>query len=140
MIDITLAIVNELKIIRPHATIYREYQEQGFAEASFYVYEVMSESQQELMAYEYRKHHYCVSWFPKKDPTTGIHEQCEQMRSKLFDEFQRLTDLSLGIFNREIKVEEGILRMTFDIRYRMAPVENTPKLTKFEQQGGVKHG
>lgn len=141
MIDITSSIVNELKRISPTSTIYREYQEQGFEESSFYIYEVLSESQRELMAYEQRKHHYYLMWFPnKKNSSAGIQEQCEEMRNKLFNEFQRLADLSLGVFNRKIKFEEGILHMVFDVRYRVAPVDNTPKLTRFEQQGGVKHG
>lgn len=141
MIEITSAIVNELKRIMPDATIYREYPEQGINGPAFFIYEEKSESQKELMAYESRRHDYCVMWFPdRKSTISGTHEQCEQMRSQLLDKFQRLTDLALGLFNKETKIEEGALRFTFALRYRVVPADETPKLTTFEQQGGVKSG
>lgn len=54
MIDVTLAIANELSRIVPDAVIYRENQEQGFREPSFYIYEIMADSKGELMSYENR--------------------------------------------------------------------------------------
>lgn len=139
MIDVTLAIANELSSIVPDAVIYRENQEQGFEEPSFYIYEIMADSKGELMAYESRKHLYCVMWFPDRsldDP--GIKEQCEKMRSKLLDEFRRLDDLSVGLLDREARIESQALHFTFALRYRVAPVDDTPKLETFEHRGGLK--
>lgn len=139
MIDVTLAIANELSRIVPDAVIYRENQEQGFEEPSFYIYEIMADSKGELMAYESRKHLYCVMWFPDRsvdDP--GVKEQCEKMRSKLLDEFRRLDDLSVGLLHREARIESQALHFTFALRYRVAPVDDTPKLETFEQRGGLK--
>jgi hypothetical protein len=139
MIDVTLAIANELSMIIPDAVIYRENQEQGFQEPSFYIYEIMADSKGGLMSYENRKHLYCVMWFP--DTTTddpGVKEQCEKMRSKLLDEFNRLDDLSVGLLNREARIESQALHFTFALRYRVAPVDNIPKLESFEQRGGLK--
>ncbi|WP_213334278.1 phage tail terminator family protein [Enterococcus casseliflavus] len=139
MIDVTLAIANELSRIVPDAVIYRENQEQGFEEPSFYIYEIMADSKGELMAYESRKHLYCVMWFPDRsvdDP--GAKEQCEKMRSKLLDEFRRLDDLSIGLLDREARIESQALHFTFALRYRVAPVDDTPKLETFEQRGGLK--
>lgn len=139
MIDVTLAIANELSRIVPDAVIYRENQEQGFEEPSFYIYEIMADSKGELMAYESRKHLYCVMWFPDRsvdDP--GVKEQCEKMRSKLLDEFRRLDDLSVGLLDREARIESQALHFTFALRYRVAPVDDTPKLETFEQRGGLK--
>lgn len=138
MIDVTLAIANELSRIIPDAVIYRENQEQGFQEPSFYIYEIMADSKGELMSYENRKHLYCVMWFP--DTTTddpGVKEQCEKMRSKLLDEF-RLDDLSVGLLDRESRIESQALHFTFALRYRVAPVDDTPKIETFEQRGGLK--
>lgn len=139
MIDVTLAIANELSRIVPDAVIYRENQEQGFEEPSFYIYEIMADSKGDLMAYESRKHLYCVMWFPDRsvdDP--GVKEQCEKMRSKLLDEFRRLDDLSVGLLDREARIESQALHFTFALRYRVAPVDDTPKLETFEQRGGLK--
>lgn len=139
MIDVTLAIANELSRILPDAVIYRENQEQGFEEPSFYIYEIMADSKGELMAYESRKHLYCVMWFPDRlsdDP--GVKEQCEKMRSKLLDEFCRLDDLSVGLLDREARIESQALHFTFTLRYRVAPIDDTPKLETFEQIGGLK--
>ncbi|WEL48782.1 hypothetical protein P0G38_06900 [Enterococcus casseliflavus] len=139
MIDVTLAIANELSRIVPDAVIYRENQEQGFEEPSFYIYEIMADSKGELMAYESRKHLYCVMWFPDRsvdDP--GVKEQCEKMRIKLLDEFRRLDDLSVGLLDREARIESQALHFTFTLRYRVAPVDDTPKIEAFEQRGGVK--
>lgn len=139
MIDVTLAIANELSRIVPDAVIYRENQEQGFEEPSFYIYEIMADSKGELMAYESRKHLYCVMYFPDRsldDP--GVKEQCEKMRSKLLDEFRRLDDLSVGLLDRESRIESQALHFTFALRYRVAPVDDTPKIETFEQRGGLK--
>jgi hypothetical protein len=141
MIDVTLAIANQLERVFPDAVIYRENQEQGFQEPSFYIYEIMANSKGELMSYENRKHLYCVMWFPDTtadDP--GAKEQCETMRSKLLDEFRRLDDLSVGLLDREVRIESQAVHFTFKIRYRMAPIDETPKLDIFEQRGGVKRG
>ena len=106
MIDVTLAIANELSRIVPDAVIYRENQEQGFQEPSFYIYEIMADSKGELMSYENRKHLYCVMWFP--DTTTddpGVKEQCEKMRSKLLDEFKLKSNLVRSILHLKSDIE-----------------------------------
>lgn len=139
--DVTLAIANQLAKIVPDATIYREQQEQSFDEPSFYVYEINTTSKGELMSYEARKHLYCVMWFPdSKQDDPGIKEQCENMRSMLLDEFQRLDELSLAILDKEAKIIDGALQLTFKLRYRVARQNTTPKLESLEQQGGLKRG
>ncbi|EOX2706470.1 DUF6838 family protein [Enterococcus faecalis] len=60
MIDVTLNIANQLAEIVPDAIIYREQQEQSFEEPSFYIYEIQSNSKDELMDYQMRSHLYCV--------------------------------------------------------------------------------
>lgn len=139
--DVTLAIANQLAKIVPDATIYREQQEQSFDEPSFYVYEINATSKGELMSYEARKHLYCVMWFPdSKQDDPGEKEQCEIMRSLLLDEFQRLDELSLAILDKEAKINDGALQLTFKLRYRVGLQDNKPKLDGLEQQGGLKRG
>ncbi|MDT2757349.1 hypothetical protein P7G51_08140 [Enterococcus asini] len=139
--DITAAIANQLLKIEPEATIYREQQEQSFDEPSFYVYEITATGDGEVNRYELRKHTFCIIWFPDSrldDP--GPREQCEIMREKLLDEFQRLDDLSIGVFGKEAKVIDGALQFTFRMRYRVVPNDETPKLETLDQQGGLKRG
>lgn len=139
--DITVAIANQLLKIVPEATIYREQQEQSFDEPSFYVYEITATGGGEINSYEMRRHTFCVMWFPDShsdDP--GPREQCEIMREKLLDEFQRLDDSSIGVFAKEAKVIDGALQFTFRLRYRVAPEDIGTKLKQFEQTGGLKDG
>ncbi|WP_270786774.1 phage tail terminator family protein [Enterococcus lactis] len=139
--DVTLAIANQLAKIFPDSTIYREQQEQGFKEPSFYIYEISAGSSGELMSYESRKHLYFVMWFPdsnQDDP--GKKEQCEKMREKLLDEFQRLDELSIGLLDKEAKIIEDALQFTFKLKYRVVPQDSTPKISGLEQQGGLKRG
>lgn len=139
--DITAAIANQLLKIVPGATIYREQQEQSFVEPSFYVYEITATGDGEVNSYEMRKHTFCIMWFPDSridDP--GPREQCEIMREKLFDEFQRLDDLSIGVFGKEAKTVDGTLQFTFRMRYRVTPEDETPKLESLKQNGGLKNG
>lgn len=139
--DVTAAIANQLLKIEPGATIYREQQEQSFDEPSFYVYEITATGDGEVNRYEMRKHTFCIMWFPDSrldDP--GPREQCEIMREKLLDEFQRLDELSIGAFSKEAKVVDGALQFTFRNRYRVVPNDETPKLETLNQQGGLKRG
>lgn len=141
MIDVTLAIANQLERIVPDAIIYRENIEQGFEESCFYVYEIMADSKGELMNHETRKHMYCVMWFPDSElEDTGLKEQCERMRSKLLDEFRRLDDLSLTLLDKEARIDSGTLNFTFKVRYRVTQIDTTPKLEVLEQKGGLKRG
>ena len=139
--DITAAIANQLLKIEPEATIYREQQEQSFVEPSFYVYEITATGDGEVSSYEMRKYTFCVMWFPDSrldDP--GPREQCEIMREKLLDEFQRLDELSIGVFGKEAKTVDGALQFTFRMRYRVTPEDETPKLESLKQNGGLKNG
>lgn len=139
--DVTLAIANQLAEIVPDATIYREQQEQSFGEPSFYIYEISASSKGELMSYEARKHLYCVMWFPdSKQDDPGIKEQCENMRSKLLDEFQRLDVLSLAPLEKEAKIVDGALQFIFKLRYRVGLENKATKIESLEQQGGLKRG
>ena len=139
--DITAAIANQLLKIVQGVTIYREQQEQSFDEPSFYVYEITATGDGEVNRYEMRKHTFCIMWFPDSrldDP--GPREQCEIMREKLLDEFQRLDELSIGVFGKEAKMVDGALQLTFRMRYRTVPNDETPKLETLDQQGGLKRG
>lgn len=139
--DITAAIANQLLKIEPEATIYREQQEQSFVEPSFYVYEITATGDGEVSSHEMRKYTFCVMWFPDSrldDP--GPREQCEIMREKLLEEFQRLDELSIGVFGKEAKTVDGALQFTFRMRYRVTPEDETPKLESLKQNGGLKNG
>ncbi|WP_368251393.1 DUF6838 family protein [Enterococcus sp. 2201sp1_2201st1_B8_2201SCRN_220225] len=139
--DITAAIANQLLKIEPEATIYREQQEQSFVEPSFYVYEITATGVGEVNSYEMRKHTFCVMWIPdSRLDNPGPREQCEIMREKLLDEFQRLDNLSIGVFGKEAKTVDGALQFTFRMRYRVTPEDETPKLESLKQNGGLKNG
>ncbi|MGL9971564.1 phage tail terminator family protein [Enterococcus sp. DIV1420a] len=141
MIDVTVEIANQIAKIIPEAIIYRENQEQGFSESSFYIYEIMADSKDELMQQQMRKHLYCVMWFPdSQNDEFGIKEQCENMRSLLFNEFNFIENLSLKVMDKEARIVDGTLQLTFKVRYRMRQVNENSKLTQLEQQGGLKYG
>lgn len=137
--DVTLAIADQLAKIDPEATIIRENPEQGVEEPYFYVYEISANSKGELMSYEARKHLYCVMWFPdSKLDDPGIKEQCEIMRSRLLDEFQRLDSLSLALLDKEAKINDDALQFTFKLSYRVCPEDDGTKLQNLEENGGLK--
>lgn len=141
MMSITTAIANQIDKIIPNATIYIENQEQKFAEPSFYIYEIMSDSKDELMRQEMRKHLYCVMWFPDSSlDEPGVKEQCENMRTRLLDELSFLDDLSIKLMDREAKIEQEALNFTFKLRYKVRKKDLTPKLDFLDQRGGLKDG
>ena len=141
MMSITTAIANQIDKIIPNATIYIENQEQKFAEPSFYIYEIMSDSKDELMRQEMRKHLYCVMWFPDSSlDEPGVKEQCENMRTTLLDELSFLDDLSIKLMDREAKIEQEALNFTFKLRYKVRKKDLTPKLDFLDQRGGLKDG
>lgn len=139
MMSITTAIANQIDRIIPNATIYIENQGQKFAEPSFYIYEIMSDSKDELMRQEMRKHLYCVMWFPDSSlDEPGVKEQCENMRTRLLDELSFLDDLSIKLTDREAKIEQEALNFTFKLRYKVRKKDLTPKLDFLDQRGGLK--
>lgn len=139
--DITLAVADQLALIVPGATIYRENQEQKFDEPSFYVYEIHANSKDQLMNSQMRSHLYCVMYFPNPDDEdVGLKEQCEIMRSKLLDEFERLDSLAIKVSNKEAKIEEDTLNFTFKLRYRVRQQVDLPVLNTLEQEGILKNG
>lgn len=141
MMSITTAIANQIDKIIPNATIYIENQGQKFAEPSFYIYEIMSDSKDELMRQEMRKHLYCVMWFPDSSlDEPGVKEQCENMRTTLLDELSFLDDLSIKLMDREAKIEQEALNFTFKLRYKVRKEDLTPKLDFLDQRGGLKDG
>ena len=141
MMDITLAIADQLEMIVPDATIYRENQEQGFKEPSFYVYEINATSQEEIMEQQMRNHMYCIVWFPDSsldDP--GKKEQCERMRSTLLDEFLFIDGLSLKPMNREASIEQDVLNFTFKVRFKVREESTSENIRSLEINGGLKDG
>lgn len=141
MIDVTLNIANQLAEIVPDAIIYREQQEQSFEEPSFYIYEIQSNSKDELMDYQMRSHLYCVVWFPDSsldDP--GVKEQCENMRQKLLDELSFIDGLQVKVLNKEAKINENTLNLTFKIRYRVTKPQENNQLKELQTNGGLKNG
>ena len=141
MMSITTAIANQIDKIIPNATICIENQGQKFAEPSFYIYEIMSDSKDELMRQEMRKHLYCVMWFPDSSlDEPGVKEQCENMRTTLLDELSFLDDLSIKLMDREAKIEQEALNFTFKLRYKVRKEDLTPKLDFLDQRGGLKDG
>jgi len=139
--DITAAIADQLEAIVPDATIYIENRPQGFDEPAFYIYEIKAYSADQLMDYQFRKHLYCVMYFPDatlKDP--GVREQCESMRGKLMDEFLTIDGLSLKLLDREAAVNDGTLQFTFKLSFRVVRTDDNPSMQKLETEGGLKNG
>jgi len=139
--DITQAIADQLDLIVKDAKIYRENRPQGFKEPSFYIYEIQGTSSGELMGYQFRKHLYCVMYFPDTSREgIEVREQCEIMREKLMNEFQAIDALSLKLklLDREAKINDGALQFTFKLRFRMAKGKEDPGMQNLVAEGGLK--
>lgn len=139
--EITRAIADQVATIILGATIYIEKQEQGFDEPSFYIYEITATSKDNLMDYQYRKHLYCITWFPNsKSDNPGVREQCENMRSLLLDEFDFINNLSLKVLDKEAKTEGDVLVFTFKLQFRVKKQTVPNNMQNLEHTGGLKRG
>ncbi|MGH2080073.1 phage tail terminator family protein [Aerococcus urinaeequi] len=138
--DLTLSIINELARIFPDGTFYREQIEQGFTEPSFYVYPISATQDPLLTTRNYRKRLYCVTWFPDTSLDTTF-EQLEIMSDKLMNEFKFLTDERLHILSKDLKVQDGVLILTFGIRYVVQEVAGEfIKMQGLTEKGELKNG
>lgn len=138
--DLTLSIINELARIFPDGTFYREQMEQGFTEPSFYIYPISATQDPLLTTRNYRKRLYCVTWFPDTSLDTTF-EQLEIMSDKLMNEFKFLTDERLHILSKELKVQDGVLVLTFGIRYVVQEVAGEfIKMQGLTEKGELKNG
>lgn len=138
--DLTLSIINELARIFPDGTFYREKTEQGFTEPSFYVYPITTNQAPLLAKRDYRKRLYCATWFPDTSLDTTM-EQLETMSDRLMNEFKFLHEDKLHILSKDLKVQDGVIVMTFSIRYviKEVPDEST-KMQDLTEKGALKNG
>lgn len=138
--DLTLSIINELARIFPDGTFYREKMEQGFSEPSFYVYPITTSQDPLLTTHNRTKRLYCITWFPDTSLDTTM-EQLETMSDRLMNEFKFLHDDKLHILSKDLKVQDGVIVMTFGIRYvvREVPDEST-KMQDLTEKGELKNG
>lgn len=138
--DLTLSIINELARIFPDGTFYREQMEQGFSEPSFYVYPLPASQDPLLATRNYRKRLYCATWFPDTSLGTTT-EQLETMSDRLMNEFKFLTDERLHILSKDLKVQDGVLVLTFGIRYVVQEVpDESTKMQDLTEKGALKNG
>lgn len=138
--DLTLSIINELASLFPDNTFYQEKMEQGFSEPSFYVYPISASQDPLLNTRNYRKRPYCATWFPDTSLDTTM-EQLETMSDRLMNEFKFLHDDKLHILSKDLKVQDGVIVMTFSIRYviKEVPDEST-KMQDLTEKGALKNG
>lgn len=138
--DLTLSIINELASLFPDNTFYQEQMEQGFSEPCFYVYPISATQDPLLTTRNYRKRLYCATWFPDTSLGTTM-EQLETMSDRLMNEFKFLHDDKLHILSKDLKVQDGVIVMTFSIRYviKEVPDEST-KMQDLTEKGALKNG
>ena len=138
--DLTLSIINELASLFPDNTFYQEQMEQGFSEPCFYVYPISASQDPLLTTRNYRKRLYCVTWFPDTSLDSTM-EQLETMSDRLMNEFKFLHDDKLHILSKDLKVQDGVIVMTFGIRYviKEVPDEST-KMQDLTEKGALKNG
>ena len=138
--DLTLSIINELASLFPDNTFYQEQMEQGFSEPSFYVYPISASQDPLLNTRNYRKRLYCATWFPDTSLGTTM-EQLETMSDRLMNEFKFLHDDKLHILSKDLKVQDGVLVMTFGIRYVVQEVpDESTKMQGLTEKGELKNG
>lgn len=138
--DLTLSIINELASLFPDNSFYQEQMEQGFSEPCFYVYPISSTQDPLLTTRNYRKRLYCATWFPDTSLGTTM-EQLETMSDSLMNEFKFLHDDKLHILSKDLKVQDGVIVMTFGIHYviKEVPDEST-KMQDLTEKGALKNG
>lgn len=138
--DLTLSIINELASLFPDNTFYQEQMEQGFSEPSFYVYPISASQDPLLNTRNYRKRLYCATWFPDTSLDSTM-EQLETMSDRLMNEFKFLHDDKLHILSKDLKVQDGVLVMTFGIRYVVQEVpDESTKMQGLTEKGELKNG
>ena len=138
--DLTLSIINELASLFPDNTFYQEQMEQGFSEPSFYVYPISASQDPLLTTRNYRKRLYCATWFPDTSLGTTM-EQLETMSDRLMNEFKFLHDDKLHTLSKDLKVQDGVIVMTFGIRYVVQEVpDESTKMQGLTEKGALKNG
>ena len=138
--DLTLSIINELASLFPDNTFYQEQMEQGFSEPCFYVYPISASQDPLLTTRNYRKRLYCATWFPDTSLGTTM-EQLETMSDRLMNEFKFLHDDKLHILSKDLKVQDGVIVMTFGIRYVVQEVpDESTKMQGLTEKGALKNG
>lgn len=136
-----MEIAKEINRIFPDVVVYRENQEQGFQEPSFYIYEIVANSSDEIMHQQMRTHLYCLMYFPEsKSDNPGVKEQCESARQTLLDAFDFLPDVSLKILDKEARIESGALNFTFKLRYKVREEREFNPMEHLKETGGLKYG
>ncbi|MDN6030169.1 MAG: hypothetical protein L0I48_05380 [Lactococcus plantarum] len=136
--DIITGIGKQLSKIIPGINIYRENQPQGFKEPSFYVYEISTQSKDELTNYEMRMHRFCAVYFPKTDK--NVNKQLATMRNTLLDNFLVIDDVNLKLYERKCEPIDGALNFTFKVRYRGQYVQESTPMNVLEQKGEIVNG
>ncbi|EOX2706471.1 hypothetical protein ACPE2B_002653 [Enterococcus faecalis] len=62
------------------------------------------------------------------------------MRQKLLDEFSFIDGLQVKVLNKEAKINENTLNLTFKIRYRVTKPQENNQLKELQTNGGLKNG
>lgn len=143
--NILEAIANELNQIFDQPKIYFENQKQGFDAPCFYIFEVRSQSGDELSKYEMRQHTFNLLWFPDENKVSdegyeiGEREQCSEKREELLNKFRFLSNGNRHLLKREIQITDGVLNMTFNVRYRVKAQTDDANMQTLEQMRRLSH-
>lgn len=119
--DITQSVVNTLAFYFPGITIYRNRQESGFRENSFYVKLLSGTSKDELFNHQFRSYLFAVKFFPPLYPegkSQRLEEQCEQMAEQLMP-IKYLTDKTGILLRKEWETVDGELVFKFVVSLRV---------------------
>lgn len=138
--DMITAIATELKRIFPDVVIYREQKKQGFKEPSFYVHSINSTVKDELGTYQFRRFNFALMYFPDSTKE-NVREQCEIIQQQLMDNFLHLSNPHLRLKEKEMKIIDNVLQMTFTIDGRFALHQEFEPVKELDiKLGGKKHG
>lgn len=107
----------------PNVIIYKENQQGGFKEPSFFVSSIGTSVKPEPFNRQKRAYSYQVVYFP--DPSYPKVDM-ERMQDLLLDNLLILPQFAT-IRNREFQVVDGTLAVTFDVVIRAYPEDGTPK-------------
>lgn len=114
--DITVATINELAMLFPSGTFYREQVEQGFQEPSFYVHQVSAKTDSLLATRQLNKQMLSITYFPDTD-AGNLNRQLQEVAETLTNEFRFIHDLKLHVFDKDIHIENNVIVFTFYVKY-----------------------
>lgn len=119
--DITQSVVNTLASLFPGTTIYRNRQESGFRENSFYVKLLSGTGSDQLFNHQLRSYLFSVKYFPPLYPegkSQRLEEQCEKMAEQLMP-IRYLSDMTGILMRKEWETVDGELVFKFVVSLRV---------------------